>query len=195
MFRKIICPRCKGKGKIRGQEYIKDREKKRLPNYKHVADGNCFLCDGTKWATQRKIDNKVIKEKNGVILEYCPNTGKYIGMIENKNKEELLFEPVEPTSIYQPNCTKKDFNLNVGDAALMIKNIANDKDVKMSLFAHPNIIELLDLPLNWKIDNSTKIGDVQLDFRFGTVNIEGTDISIISTSKIKETEGVRIITH
>lgn len=87
-MKKIICPRCKGNGYILGQE--EQERKRRLPNYKHVKQGVCFLCDGSGHADFREVDGIVVKEKDGILLEYSTDDGKYLGIAPP------VFEEYEP---------------------------------------------------------------------------------------------------
>lgn len=76
---KLTCPRCKGHKTIRGQEGNRYRgENYKLPNYKKVEAGICFLCDGEGLANYNKEKNIFVKEKNGAILKYNTN-GRYLG--------------------------------------------------------------------------------------------------------------------
>lgn len=74
--KRVNCPRCKGEGIIRGQEIARG---KRLPNYKHVQDGDCFVCNAT--GKVYLIDGKFIGishfNKNKLV-EY-DSKGKCIG--------------------------------------------------------------------------------------------------------------------
>ena len=90
--KKVNCPRCKGEGIIRGQEIAKG---KRLPNYKHVQDGDCFVCNAT--GKVYLIDGKFIGishfNKNKLV-EY-DSKGQCIGPYEYNNSEcdeIILFE-------------------------------------------------------------------------------------------------------
>lgn len=96
---KLTCPRCKGHKYIRGQEgnpYYGESYK--LANYKEIQGGICFLCDGQGTANYSKEYNCFVKRKNGALLSYN-SKGAYVGIIEEKDKNELKFDLVlgEPT--------------------------------------------------------------------------------------------------
>lgn len=91
--KKVECPRCKGKGVIRGQMLAWG---KHLPNYKHVKGGVCFACEGT--GKVYLIDDKFIGishyDKNKLV-QYDSNgvcIGAYEYKCNNEPDEIMLFE-------------------------------------------------------------------------------------------------------
>lgn len=85
------CPKCKGTGKLEGQQVEMDNKTCRLPNYKHVKSGDCFLCNKTG-EVFFSIDNRVLKlstDKYGkpCVCEYSNENGFFVRIIYNN---ELL---------------------------------------------------------------------------------------------------------
>lgn len=77
------CPRCKGHKLIRGQKI--NNSYKKLPNYKKIDNGSCFLCNQTGKAFYTK-DNRVLKAVVGknnkdYIIEFDPTNGNKIGLV------------------------------------------------------------------------------------------------------------------
>lgn len=77
------CPRCKGHKLIRGQKI--NNSYKKLPNYKKIDNGSCFLCNQTGQAFYT-IDNRVLKAVIGknnkdYIIEFDSKNGNKIGLV------------------------------------------------------------------------------------------------------------------
>lgn len=89
------CPRCKGHKYILGQKKTYSDSTK-LPNYRHIERGICFLCDG-KGTAFHTLDNRVLKlvktkTNKNCIIEFSPFNGKKMGIIPvNENEIEIDF--------------------------------------------------------------------------------------------------------
>ena len=66
-------------------------------------------------------------------------------------------------------------------------------DMMFVAYGHPNNIELLNAAVDWKFDEGSKIGGVTLDYKFGVITESGTRIHVVSTLKVPEDEGIRIV--
>lgn len=93
----------------------------------------------------------------------------------------------------QSDWIEKELKFRIDRLVGKLKTKLKTQDIMFTLFAHPNNIELLSPAVNWIFDEATKIGGVQLDYRFGVMSTNRTRIHVVSSLKVEESEGLRII--
>lgn len=93
----------------------------------------------------------------------------------------------------QSDWIEKELKFRIDRLVGKLKTKLKTQDIMFTLFAHPNNIELLSSAVNWIFDEATKIGGVQLDYRFGVMTTNRTRIHVVSSLKVEESEGLRII--
>lgn len=93
----------------------------------------------------------------------------------------------------QSDWIEKELKFRIDRLVGKLKTKLKTQDIMFTLFAHPNNIELLSPAVNWVFDEATKIGGVQLDYRFGVMTTNRTRIHVVSSLKVEESEGLRLI--
>ena len=63
------------------------------------------------------------------------------------------------------------------------------------VYGHPNNITLIQDNVRWVIDEDTKIGGIQLDYRFGVMTANKNRIHVISTLKCPRDRGLRVVAY
>lgn len=93
----------------------------------------------------------------------------------------------------QSDWIEKELKFRIDRLVGKLKTKLKTQDIMFTLFAHPNNIELLSPSVNWVFDEATKIGGVQLDYRFGVMTTNRCRIHVVSSLKVDEAEGLRLI--
>lgn len=93
----------------------------------------------------------------------------------------------------QSDWIEKELKFRIDRLVGKLKTKLKTQDIMFTIFAHPNNIELLSPAVNWIFDEATKIGGVQLDYRFGVMTTNRTRIHVVSSLKVEESEGLRLI--
>lgn len=68
-------------------------------------------------------------------------------------------------------------------------------EIMFVVYGHPNNISLLQEDVRWIVDEGTKIGGVQLDYRFGVMTQNHTRIHVISSLKVNKDAGLRVVAY
>ena len=68
-------------------------------------------------------------------------------------------------------------------------------DIMYVLYGNPDNIELLEGEVNWMINNDTKIGGIQLDYKFGVTVFNGNRVHVVSSMKVPVSKGLRVILY
>ena len=93
----------------------------------------------------------------------------------------------------QSDWIEKELKFRIDRLTGKLKTKLKTQDIMFTIFGHPNVIELLSPSVKWIIDENTKIGGVQLDYRFGVMTTNRSRIHVVSSLKVEEEEGFRII--
>ena len=86
---------------------------------------------------------------------------------------------------------KYNMNRLVDKLKVKLKNA----DVMFVIYGHPNNITLIQDDVKWIIDEDTKIGGVQLDYRFGVLTTNKSRIHVVSTLKEPESTGLNLVMY
>lgn len=68
-------------------------------------------------------------------------------------------------------------------------------DLMFVVYGHPNHITLIQDNVRWVIDEDTKIGGIQLDYKFGVMTANKNRIHVISTLKCPKSRGIRVVAY
>lgn len=93
----------------------------------------------------------------------------------------------------QSDWIEKELKFRIDRLVGKLKTKLKTQDIMFTLFAHPNNIELLSPSVNWLFDENTKVGGVQLDYRFGVMTTNRCRVHVVSSLKVEESEGLRLI--
>lgn len=86
---------------------------------------------------------------------------------------------------------KFDLNRFIDELKVKIRN----QDLMFVIYGHPNNISLIHDNVRWVIDEDTKIGGIQLDYRFGVMTANKNRIHVISTMKCPKARGLRVVAY
>ena len=86
---------------------------------------------------------------------------------------------------------KYDLNRFIDEMKVKLRN----NDLMFVVYGHPNIVTLIQDSVHWVIDEDTKIGGIQLDYRFGVMTANKNRIHVISTLKCRKERGLRIVAY
>lgn len=74
-----------------------------------------------------------------------------------------------------------------------LKTKLNNKKLMFVLYGNPENITLLQDTVKWVVDEDTKIGGIQLDYKFGILTASKDRVHVISTLKVPASKGIRIL--
>lgn len=86
---------------------------------------------------------------------------------------------------------KYDLNRFIDELKIKLRN----QDLMFVVYGHPNNITLIQDNVRWVIDEDTKIGGIQLDYRFGVMTANKNRIHVVSTLKCPRDRGLRVVAY
>lgn len=89
--------------------------------------------------------------------------------------------------------TELKFHLN--RAIDKLKTKLKREDVMFVLYGHPSNITLIQDNVKWIIDEDNSMGGVQIDYRFGVMTANKNRLHVVSTMKVPESQGIRIVAY
>lgn len=111
--------------------------------------------------------------------------------------ETYSFSATPPSNVFITPAQWVDeqlkYNLNREIDQLKVKLRTND--IMFVMYAHPNNISLIMDQVKWVIDEDTKVGGIQLDYRFGVMAANKNRIHVVSSLKINPSAGFRIVAY
>jgi hypothetical protein len=86
---------------------------------------------------------------------------------------------------------KFDLNRFIDELKVLLKT----PDLMFVIYGHPNNITLIQDNVRWVIDENTKIGGIQLDYKFGVYTANQNRCHVISTLKCPKSRGLRVVAY
>lgn len=74
-----------------------------------------------------------------------------------------------------------------------LKEKLKTNDIMFVVYGNPAVVTLIQDDVKWVIDEDTKIGGIQLDYRFGVMTANKNRIHVVSTMKVPREKGLRIV--
>ena len=87
--------------------------------------------------------------------------------------------------------TELKFNLNRELDTL--KEKLKTQDIMFVVYGNPANITLIQEDVKWIIDEDTKIGGIQLDYKFGVMTANKNRVHVVSSMKVARDKGIRIV--
>jgi hypothetical protein len=109
--------------------------------------------------------------------------------------ESYTFSATPPSNVFVTTSswiqTELKFNLNREIDSL--KEKLKTTDIMFVIYGNPANITLIQDDVKWIIDEDTKIGGIQLDYRFGVMTANKNRIHVVSSMKVPRNKGIRIV--
>lgn len=86
---------------------------------------------------------------------------------------------------------KYDLNRFIDELKVKLRH----QDLMFVVYGHPNLITLIQDNVRWVIDEDTKVGGIQLDYKFGVMTANKNRIHVISTLKCPLSRGLRVVAY
>ena len=86
---------------------------------------------------------------------------------------------------------KYDLNRFIDELKVKLRN----QELMFVVYGHPNNVTLIQDNVHWIIDEDTKIGGIQLDYKFGVMTANKNRIHVISTMKCPKARGLRVVAY
>lgn len=76
-----------------------------------------------------------------------------------------------------------------------LKTKLKTSDIMFVVYGNPNNITLIQDDVKWVIDEDTKVGGIQLDYKFGVMTTNKNRVHVVSTMKMPTSKGMRIVAY
>ena len=111
--------------------------------------------------------------------------------------EEATFsaEPQTGITALQPTWVDEILKYHLERLLIQLNKKLYNKNLMYVIYGNPANVSLLRNHVKWVVSNDTKVGGVQLEYKFGLLN--GTDfrVHVVSSMKVPEEEGLRILAY
>jgi hypothetical protein len=95
----------------------------------------------------------------------------------------------------QSDYIEKELKFRFNKLISSLKDILKTPEIMFVAYGHPNNIELFNSAVKWVVDENSRVGGVQLDYKFGVMTESGNRIHFISSLKVAEDLGIRIVAY
>lgn len=86
----------------------------------------------------------------------------------------------------QSDYIEKELKFRFNKLLSSLKTKLKTEELMFVAFAHPNNIELFNASVKWMVDQDTKVGGLQLAYKFGVMTETGTRVHFVSSLKVPE---------
>lgn len=108
--------------------------------------------------------------------------------------ESYEFSAVPPTNIFVPTSQwMNELKYYLNREVDKLKNKLKTSDIMFVIYGNPEIVSLIQDDVRWVIDEDTKIGGIQLDYRFGVMTNTKSRMHVVSSMKVDANKGLRIV--
>lgn len=89
--------------------------------------------------------------------------------------------------------TELKFNLNrlIDELKTKLKTT----DLMFVVYGNPNNVSLIQDDVRWIIDEDTKLGGIQLDYKFGVMTANKNRVHVVSSLKVNKSKGLRVVAY
>lgn len=95
----------------------------------------------------------------------------------------------------QSDYIEKELKFRFNKLVSQLKDILKTNEIMFVAYGHPDNIELFNSAVKWVVDQNTRVGGVQLDYKFGVMTESGNRIHFLSSLKCSRDIGVRIVAY
>lgn len=112
--------------------------------------------------------------------------------------ETYQFNFIPPTTIIKTTAEwSQDLKWYLNRQMDKLKEKLKTDKIMFVIYGNPAHITLLEqsTPVNWIIDNGTRVGGVQLEYRFGVMTQNKSRVHVVSSMKVGRDKGLRIVAY
>lgn len=95
----------------------------------------------------------------------------------------------------QSDYIDKELKFRFNKLLSSLKDKLKTEELMFVAYAHPENIELFNSSVKWVVDEGTRIGGLQLDYRFGVMTETGTRVHFVSSMKVDKKLGIRVVAY
>lgn len=95
----------------------------------------------------------------------------------------------------QSDYIEKELKFRFNKLLSSLKTKLKTEELMFVAYAHPNNIELFNASVKWMVDQETKVGGLQLAYKFGVMTETGTRVHFVSSLKVPEKVGIRVVAY
>lgn len=108
--------------------------------------------------------------------------------------ETYHFSAVPTSNVYVPTSTwMQELKYYMNREIDKLKNKLKTSKMMFVIYGNPELVSLIQDDVKWVIDEGTKIGGVQLDYKFGVMTKTKSRIHVVSSMKVSADKGLRIV--
>lgn len=95
----------------------------------------------------------------------------------------------------QSDYIEKELKSRFNKLVSALKGKLKTPEIMFVAYANPENIELFNSAVKWMADENTRVGGVQLDYKFGVMTESGNRIHFVSSYKVPLNEGIRVVAY
>lgn len=110
--------------------------------------------------------------------------------------ETAEFDMIPPTNVYIPTSQwAEQLRWYFNRQFRRLSDKLRTQDIMYVIYANPAHIELLQDEVNWVINEDTKVGGIQLEYKFGVLTKTQVRVHVVSSMKVDRDLGFRIVAY
>lgn len=108
---------------------------------------------------------------------------------------EFSATPTSQVLVTQSNYIASELKFNLERMVDTLKEKLKTSDIMFVAYGNPAVITLLQDGVRWVVSEDTKIGGIQLDYRFGVMTSIKDRIHVVSSMKVPRSKGIRLVAY
>lgn len=110
--------------------------------------------------------------------------------------ETYEFSALPPSNVFVPTSQwMEQLRYYLNRTVSKLKKKLKTNDIMFVIYGDPELIELIQDDVKWVIDEGTKVGGIQLEYRFGVLTKTQSRIHVVSSLKVDASKGLRIVAY
>lgn len=106
---------------------------------------------------------------------------------------EFSATPTANIAIPAAQWVESQLKYNLNREIDQLKKKLKTTEIMFVVYGNPSLVSLIQDSVKWVIDESTKVGGIQLDYAFGVMTQNKNRIHVVSSMKVPEEAGLRIV--
>ena len=108
---------------------------------------------------------------------------------------EFSATPTSQVLVTQSNYIASELKFNLERMVDTLKEKLKTSDIMFVAYGNPAVITLLQDGVRWVVSEDTKIGGIQLDYRFGVMTSIKDRIHVVSSMKVPRSKGIQLVAY